>query len=70
MVSAGVYVVRVTGVSGSVSHSVDVAVTVTSQGGFGVGNLPWTYVIGVVVAVIGAAAIAVFLVRRGRSNEE
>ncbi len=69
MVPVGDYTVRVTGVSGSVSHSVDVTVTVTSQGGSGVGNLPWAYVIGAVVAVIGAAAVAVFLVRRGRSKK-
>lgn len=72
--SAGSYIIVVTGTSGSLSHevtlSVSVAVTVTSQGGSGIGNLPWTYVIGVVVALIGAAAIAVFLVRRRRSKKE
>ncbi len=68
-VSVGVYTVRVTGVSGSVSHSVDVAVNVTSQGGPGVGNVPLYYLVGGVVAVVGAAAAVVFLVRRGRSKK-
>ncbi len=67
-VAAGVYMVKVTGTSGSVSHSIDVALTVTSQGSSAVGNFPLSYLVGAVV-VVGAVTVTVFLVRRGRPKK-
>ncbi len=66
---AGNYTVRVTGTSGSKSHFVDVTVTVTPQNTLSDGNTSLYYVAGGVAAVVGAAAAAVFLFRRGRAKK-
>lgn len=68
-VAAGVYTVRVTGTGESVSRSVDVAVTVGSPGGSGLGSVPLPYLLGGVVGVVAAALATVFLVRRGRPGK-
>lgn len=68
-VAAGVYSVRVTGTGGSVSHFVDVGVTVGSSGGSGLGSVPLTYLVGGVVGVVGLVGVAVFLVRRGNRKK-
>src|SRR3989304_4759488 len=68
-VAAGVYTVRVTGTGGSVSRSVDVAVTVGSPGGAGVGSVPLPYLLGGVVGAVGLVGAVVLLVRRGRRRK-
>ena len=68
-VAAGVYTVRVTGTGGSVSRSVDVAVTVGSPGGSGVGSVPLPYLLGGVAGAVGLVGAVVLLVRRGRPRK-
>ena len=68
-VATGVYNVRVTGTGESVSRSVDVAVTVGSPGGSGVGSVPPPYLLGGVAGAVGLVGAVVLLVRRGRPRK-
>ncbi len=65
-VSQGSYTVTVTGTGSSLSHSTSVSVTVgsTSSPPSGVGSLPTSLIIGVIVAAVAVVALAIYIIRR------
>ncbi len=65
-VSQGSYTVTVTGTGSSLSHSASVSLTVgsTSSPPSGVGSLPTSLIIGVIVAAVAAVAVAIYIIRR------
>ncbi len=65
-VSTGSYTVTVTGTGSSLSRSASVSLTVgsTSSPPPGVGSLPTSLIIGVIVAAVAAVAVAIYIIRR------